>query len=483
MASGSAAPCGKRVGRLFARLRLEKVPLCVWKSADRWLEGLDGRTDIDILVAEDRVHEAHAIMVSEKWIPAIAEPWRRFDHLYDYLSFEDGRCLHIHLHTRIVAGEKMVKSLRPPLAEFYVEHIKDPLSYPPFVAPELEMVLFLLRTTLKISLVDIAGAFRRGSARAVFRNYQAEFESLRERCDPGCLEGFLQEKPLEFLPKTVMLNASRDIARLGWKERRELRRHMKAWRVSNAWSHCLTFAWRASQKRWEGTGKLLPFPGISLAICGPDGSGKTTTVDALQKHLSRHFRVSRFYMGSNMQHSDMLRGVVMKALWWPYLLLRKGCKVIGNSFGVRLLESAYNRLDQGFVHNQKRRRLERADRATKAGQIVLFERFPLFYPFGDDSAKGLHGVSVTPNAPDLFVFLDVDPSLLLKRRGVDSADILLRKQREFRAYRCEQQSQNKRLLAMRGDAPLDDNVSEILSALNELLSQRARSHLIKGTCM
>lgn len=128
-----------RIRVLFSAMRSAEVDLCIWKSADRWADGLTGKTDIDVLVAEGQIDKARAVMLEEGWIPAHAESWRRFDGLHDYFSFVDGRGLHIHLHERIVAGEKMVKSLRPPLNALYFENLQHPGAYPPFVRAELEL--------------------------------------------------------------------------------------------------------------------------------------------------------------------------------------------------------------------------------------------------------------------------------------------------------------------------------------------------------
>ena len=270
------------MARLFELFGCNGVGLCVWKSADRWNEGVSGKTDFDVLVADGKIDEARALMLREGWIPANAEPWRSFNGVYDYFTLVEGRCLHIHLHSRIVSGEKMVKSLRPPLTSLYFDCLKKPGAYPPIVKPELELVFFLVRTVLKLSWIDIAGAVRRLSKRAVYRKYQHEYNLLRNQCEIKRIEQLLQDKRLECLPKKILLAAFDDITNLGWRERYIIRRAIFSWREVGFFGTWLPQILRGWRKRLEGVGKRLPFHGISVAV-GPDGSGKTTTVNTLQK--------------------------------------------------------------------------------------------------------------------------------------------------------------------------------------------------------
>ncbi len=472
MAEGTLQNCEDRVAQLFVRMNREGVGLCVWKSSDRWNDGIAGKTDFDVLVAEGKISRACELMVAEGWIPTCAESWRRFDGLHDFCTFVDGCGLHVHLHEKIVSGEKMVKSLRPPLTRFYFDHLKQPGAYPPFVEPELELVLFLVRTALKVSWIDILGALRRRSLRAVYRKYQREYDLLKAQCDLGRVAELLDDEALSLLPTQIILDACDDLASMGWRERLVLRRAVARWRevgMSGVWLHSIL---RGLKKRCEGVGKRLPFTGISMAICGPDGSGKTTTAKAIQKILGRHIRVSRFYMGGNMAQPGKLRRAVMNSLWLPYLALRKISKQVRWTSTVQRLEGAYRGLNLRLMWQEKRRKLDKAAAAVDAGEFVLFERYPLFYPYGDDMAKTVHAGRSRPEMPDLLIFIDVDPELILKRRLGEDQNVLFEKVQAFRRHR-EHLDASVEVLVLKGDAPLDANVTKILTKVDKLLSARA----------
>jgi thymidylate kinase len=472
MLENGACSCDDRVAQLFARMEQEGVAICVWKSSDRWDEGIAGKTDFDLLVAEGQIRHACALMVKEGWIPSRAESWRRFEGLFDFCTFVDGRGLHMHLHEKIVSGEKMVKSLHPPLTSFYFSRRRQ-TPYPPFVEPELELTMFLLRTSLKLSWVDILGAVRRRSALAVYRNYQREYDLLRSQLDRVRLETLLDSKPLSILPKQVILDAADDINRLDWVARRMLRRAISPWRSVGVTGIWLTSLIRKLCKRWEGVGKTLPYRGISVAICGPDGSGKTTTTNAVIKVLGRHLRVRRYYMGGNMRQPGWLRGCVMKTLWWPYLILRKICKAFALKAATVYIENSYRQLNLLLMRQEKVQKLGQANINIERGEIVLFERYPLFTPFGDDMEPSVHHSHSARQWPDIMVFLDIDEETAGSRRYEDDQDILISKVEAFRAFRDAGHIASPRTLVLRGDAPISENVSKILKEVDSFLSTKA----------
>ena len=42
--------CEARIDLLLSELKRSNIKVCLWKSVDRWIEGLEGKTDFDVLV-------------------------------------------------------------------------------------------------------------------------------------------------------------------------------------------------------------------------------------------------------------------------------------------------------------------------------------------------------------------------------------------------------------------------------------------------
>jgi hypothetical protein len=472
--------CAERVRRLFAAFARNSVRVCVWKSSDRWDDGVTGRTDIDLLVGKDQFARAADRLIDEGWIPVEAESWRSFPDVLDFIAFEAGECLHLHLHARIVSGEKMIKSLRPPLTDLYLRHTPSD-SYPPFVKAELEFIVLILRVALKISLLDIAGAIKRRSRIALYRYYIDEYHVLRRRCDRAEIARLLGEPELRGLPGNVILAAYDDLGSLGIAGRRAIRRALAGWR-DVGWPGVLAGTlWRRFLRRWQGVGKRMPFPGLSIAVCGPDGSGKTTLVGVLRKGIARQLRVRCLYMGGNMSQPGRVRGFVMWTLWCPYLVLRKVAKIIRWERAVSRIEALYSGLDSLLMRAEKRRRLVSARKILSQREIVLFERFPLFFPYGDDMADSVHEHDGGNGwGPDLLVLLDVDEATAMSRRPEDDRETLRRKVAAFRRFRDDPGNIGHEVIVLDAGAPVAANAAAVLDRMADRLSARARAAHFPG---
>ncbi len=454
------------VAALFAQWDQQGIRACIWKSADRWQEGIDGTTDFDILVPAQDVDRARQVLMDEGWIPVDAEAWRTFPGLFDYIAFVSGACLHVHLHAAITSGEKLTKTLRPPLTDLYLRHLQH--GYPPTITAELEFVLLVVRTVLKISWLDIAGALRRRSAAAVYRNYTRELDQVRQRCRRDRIQSLLEEPELQSLPGHLVLQAHDDLASLRMAQRKALRRAIATWRIRpTAGTGPLRFVLRRAGR----FGKTLPFQGISIGICGPDGSGKTTTTEALRKVLSRQLRVEKYYLGGNLKQPGKLRGTVMKGILVPYLALRKACRLLRWNGWVAGLERWYANTDRRLTRGEKLRRVQAAEQAARTGSVVLFERYPLFHPYGDDMQPTLHPNG--PRCPDILVLLDVAEATAIERRPDDDPETLRNKIQAFRQF-AVQPSNSKQLLVFNESVSLQERVGATLDAVMAVLTERAR---------
>jgi|GEM_PF-3321710 len=467
--------CAAKVRRLFDAFSRESVHSCVWKSSDRWEEGTTGKTDIDLLVDKSQFTKAIDCLVCEGWLLIEAESWRTFSDILDFITFENGECLHVHLHSKIVSGEKMVKSLRPPLTNLYLR--RTPVnSYPPFVEPELEFILLMVRITLKISFIDIAGALKRRSRIAVYRNYIEEYDVLRRQCNRLKISKLLDEPELRCLPSKVILAAFDNLDYFNFSERRAIRKSIVGWRPLSWWSVYVGTPWRKFLKYRDGHGKHLPFSGFSIAVCGPDGSGKTTLVGALNKKIASQMQVQRFYMGGNMRQPGRLRGAVMRTLWVPYLLMRKTFKITRWKWAVNHVELLYTGLDAFLMRAEKMRRLASACEASSRGEIVLFERYPLFYPYGDDMQKTVHTDGDTQQRkPDLLVLLDIDENIAFSRRPSDNRNILKSKIAAFRLFKKSLEGLEGEVIVLNAQVPVAVNVEVILEHLSERLSTKMQA--------
>jgi hypothetical protein len=455
----------------------------IWKSFDRWRDSLSGKTDVDLLVHPDDLNGAIDILRQLGWVRLKAEFWRRFPGLHDLVSFdhEAGRLVHLHLHERLVMGEKFIKSLSPPWVELYLERTETG-DWPRRVQPEVEFITFVVRLCLKLRWIDYARVVRRWNRRALYRDFRPELDCLRARCDRDALLRLLEIPAYAGLDGRIVVDAFDRLDTLDFRRRRRMRRAVGAYRSGGPLTRFVTTLGRKISRKLTGSGKQVSGRGISVAVCGPDGSGKTTLVNEIETILAAHVLVERHYMGGNRSSAGLPRAVVVWLVWPVYLVSRFALKAVGWRSGVRATERLFRGIDAWLMALEKRGRLRRGQRAVARGGIALYERFPLFPGYGDagpaDSAlfgaRAAREICAALPLPDLLIIIDADPELTKLRRPDSDPDRLKQKADQFRDFSSGKQGGDDFLL-LDGAAPIAGNVGRAVSAVQWALARRMRA--------
>ena len=96
---------------LFTAWNNASLLYCHWKSNEHLLPGLDGETDLDVLLSRDDQKEGVSILRRLEFLQVQSQFGSRYPDVDDWIGFdkETGNLIHLHLHYGIVTGHKGLK--------------------------------------------------------------------------------------------------------------------------------------------------------------------------------------------------------------------------------------------------------------------------------------------------------------------------------------------------------------------------------------
>jgi thymidylate kinase len=373
--------------RLFAALDEAGVRYCHWKSNQRLGNGMAGEADLDLLVSDAHRGAFDRITHDLGFIDLVAPRIRRLPDVEDQLGFDEttGRLSHLHVHHRLILGEKRVKHHHLPIEEWLLEDLRS-MDGVPVPAPEKELFILYIRAILKSDPRAALRARRGLRPHAVPAGIIDEARWLLARAGDVSLAAVPASAGLDPLAggfDEFVKRIRRDELSPGYvvREKRRLLRRLRRYQRYPRAVGAARKAWIRARYSRPGRSiapvprKRLDHPGPFVAVVGADGAGKTTLVSDLTAWLGWKVDTRRVFFGLP-KHSVPL---------WTIRKARYATTSAGRRWGATLrAEPAFDRgaetlraAEWLYVAVGRLLRDSLARRASVFGGVVIAERYPL----------------------------------------------------------------------------------------------------------
>ena len=357
--------------KLFDDLRLRDVVYCNWKGhffIDRHLNG-DGDVDLFVPVRYRADFEKVAKKIGFVNVMSYQAHHEFIEHYFGYDS-DSQKFAHLHVYFKIVTGESVSKNYLLPIDTFIENGIEDKSSLPTMNSSS-RRAIFLVRHFLKI-----------GSAYGIFQYWREKDKYDLEWRSFGEFTGYEDIEEIDMTARE--LDELDSIFRYSSAVMRVLRsvrfkRDMRDFRRRNFLKHqyyILCNLLVRAKNRVITKRKKLIYPGLAIAICGLDGTGKSSLVSSLTRHYSQHFSVKNLHLG---RPSATKVSLIFK----PVLFLRseilkfmvgqvKGSKPTSSGSKITMLYAIRSVL----LAYDRRAESDKAHMLSKKGYLVICDRYP-----------------------------------------------------------------------------------------------------------
>lgn len=417
--------------RLADALDAAAIRYCQWKGGSNPARWAHGEGDIDVLV--DRVHTQRflAALAALGFKRAVSAPDRQVPGTSSYYGLDPrvSRLVHVHVHHRIAWGRGRTYWLPLERAVLDSAARSDTVFRTP--APELDLVLLIVRSVQRVSLRD-ALQLRPATRLAALAR---EAEHLAARTGADRLRAVLAEH-FPWLDGALWDDCLRGVCGdLPWRRRlmlrREIERRLAHYALPTPFAALFARARRRVAAPHRSPRKQPASGGLTVALVGADGAGKSVCAAELVAWLGSTFSVLHAHLGRPQR--SLLTLAVGAALKVARL--------------VPMMPGRWLELARHLCTARDRYRLaRRIARFSRGGGIAICERYPVTQERTLVGPRIPAPAAATPwpralallrrweaayyrgiPAPDVLVVLRVEPEMAVRRKTTEPSSYVRRR--------------------------------------------------------
>lgn len=429
--------------QLLAALIASNILFAHWKSNIHLPEALAGETDLDILVHPEDASAFRTAVRSIGFLPITSQDWASYPNIEDWLGMdkETTKFLHLHVHFQIVTGIRRVKHLYLPwVDEVLVNSIKHESGWP-IPLPEMELLILLIRISAKQSAIKQIFSLKP----KIPQQLLTEIDWLCEKCET--------DNVVDLAKKIGLLVKAEDIEKINSAENDVL--YISTMKVSKVLYKQVAVSFKlnlilsffvSNYKLSIMLWKLMLFHlsfnaqtkktfnrGITVALLGSDGSGKSTLSRDLVKWLRYKTDTRAVYLGSGDGRTGFIHGIrkmAGKVINLPRAKCKSPTSTALKGHKVSHLRKLIRLAEIGLIQ-RKVRLVKQSKNMTERGSVIIYDRFPQNQIIGiSDGPKLQNGATydwaarienrlyneVCSLTPDVVIKLLVSPSVAISRK-------------------------------------------------------------------
>lgn len=322
--------------KIFDELLNQEINYCHWKSNEHLSDGLNGKTDMDLLVSKVDAKKFSDTLIKCECINVQPQFGSRYTDVEEWVGYDrkTGKLIHLHVHYRMITGSKHVKEYILPWHDLALD--TKVLNRNVYVMdPNLEMIILYMRIVLKEQ-----ESIRKMDRFVVPTEYRKEILWLKKQVDCKILFNLIGNIWREDKDNVLQLYCKEKLTKNDWAKLQELARVqadvVRKEKIFNLFSisafrkHLVGVKY--SLKKSFGivpftTLKTLRVKGYVFVFIGCDGSGKSSVTGEIHKWLSWKLDCQRFYFGTGVGYKKPTISRISSMAWLPDIV-RKKCRML-----------------------------------------------------------------------------------------------------------------------------------------------------------